>query len=181
MSIFSMMRSLFASCALLLALSLPLQASTLDKWYAGVQLGPEFLTSHTDADWDNSMAFGVYGGFKIDRHLSFEGSVTIASHDGTRDSELDVTSVLFGPRISTYVKRNVEVYADAGIGIDFLDFTFGSYDNTDTKAGLYLGAGIAFPIKGETKLGLDLKYQTLFSDEQPINSDIITVLVRFGF
>jgi opacity protein-like surface antigen len=177
-----MKRPRFIICVLLLLLSLPLQASAFstNKWYAGVQLGAEFLTSHTDENWDDAVAFGIYGGYRIDRQLSLEGNLTTARHDGIGDSELDVTSILFGPRISGYVNRNVEIYADAGLGIDFLDYNYGPFNDSYTRSGLYLGAGIEFPIQSMIKLGLDFKYQALFSND-PINSDIITLLVRFGF
>ena len=176
------MKRLLILIGALILFSLPLQASTVssNNWYAGVQLGPEILSSDTEESLDDAVAFGIYGGYRIDRQLSFEGSLTTANHDGTGNSELEVTSILFGPRISGYVNQNVEIYADAGFGINFLDFKYGPYDDSYTKSGLYLGVGVQFPVQKMFKLGLDFKYQALFSDN-PINSDITTLLIRFGF
>jgi hypothetical protein len=148
-----------------------------NNWYAGLQLGPEFLTNNSDNNWDDAFAFGVYGGYRFDRQLNFEGSLTTASHNGSGDSDITITSLLFGPRITAPVNRNLNLYGDVGLGIYFLD---PSYGDSDTEGGLYLGAGMEFPLQQGIKIGMDFKYHVLF-DNHPLDSDLITLLFRLGF
>jgi hypothetical protein len=148
-----------------------------NNWYAGLQLGPEFLTNNTEDNWDNAVAFGVYGGYRLDRQLSLEGSLTTASHDGRGDSDLTITSLLFGPRLTAPVNRNLNLYGDAGFGIYFLDPDEG---NSRSEGGIYLGAGLEFPLQQGIKIGMDFKYHVLF-DNHPLDSDLVTLLFRLGF
>jgi opacity protein-like surface antigen len=87
---------------------------------------------------------------------------------------------MFGPRLSAPVNRNMSVYADVGLGLHFFDYEYGPYDHSDTESGLYLGAGVEFPFQGNVKFGMDFKYHALF-ENHPINSDIVTFLLRLGF
>ena len=147
-----------------------------NNWYAGLQLGPEFLTNNSD-NLDNAFAFGVYGGYRLDRQLSLEGSLTTASHDGRGDSDIAITSLLFGPRLTAPVNRNLNLYGDVGLGIYFLDPDYG---NSRSEGGLYLGAGMEFPLQQGIKIGMDFKYHVLF-DNHPVDSDLVTLLFRLGF
>jgi len=149
---------------------------TINNWYAGLQLGPEFLTNNSD-NLDNAFTFGVYGGYRLDRQLSIEGSLTTASHDGRGDSDIAVTSLLFGPRLTAPVNRNLNLYGDVGLGIYFLDPDEG---NSHSEGGLYLGAGMEFPLQQGIKIGMDFKYHVLF-DNHPLDSDLVTLLFRLGF
>lgn len=173
-------QSIVLGALILIVLSLQTPAHALNNWYVGIQLGPEFLTNDTDNNLDNAVAFGVYGGYRMDRQLAFEASLTTASHDGIGNSELQVTSLLFGPRLTAQVNRNLNVYADVGFGIHFLDYQYGPYDHSDTEAGMYLGAGMEFPLQNNIKLGMDFKYHALFNND-PVDSDFITLLLRIGF
>jgi len=173
-------QSIILGALILMVLSLQAPAHAVNNWYAGIQLGPEFLTNDSDNSLDDAVAFGVYGGYRLDRQISLEGSLTTATHDGTGNSELNVTSILFGPCLSAQVNRNMNVYADAGLGVHFLDYQYGHYDHSDTESGLYLGAGVEFPFQNNIKFGMDFKYHALF-DNHPVNSDIITLLLRLGF
>jgi opacity protein-like surface antigen len=67
-----------------------------------------------------------------------------------------------------------------GFGIHFLDYQYGPYDHSDTEAGMYLGAGMEFPLQNNIKLGMDFKYHALFNND-PVDSDFITLLLRIGF
>jgi opacity protein-like surface antigen len=173
-------QSIILGALILIILSLHAPAFAFNNWYAGIQLGPEFLTNDTDYNLDSAFALGIYGGYRINRQISLEGSLTTAGHDGVGNSELNVTSVLFGPRLSAPVNRNMNVYADAGLGVHFLDYQYGHYDHSETESGLYLGAGVEFPFQNNIKFGMDLKYNALF-DNHPVNSDVVTVLLRLGF
>ena len=152
-----------------------------NNWYAGIQLGAEALTDSHD-DVDDAVAFGVYGGYKIDRLVSLEGSLTTANHDvdGSGDPEIDITSVLFGPRLTGHLENNLNIYAGAGLGIYFLDYESRVYDDSETETGLYMGAGMEVPLQRGINMGLDFKYHLLFDDDM-IESDLITLLVRVGF
>ena len=104
------------------------------NWYAGAQAGPEFLTSGDDYDLDTAIAFGIYGGYKFDKLVSLEANLITATHDGKGDSELNVTSLLLGPRLTGRVTKDMDIYADAGFGVYILDLDLGPYDRSDTKA-----------------------------------------------
>lgn len=147
--------------------------------YVGVQLGPEFLTDD-DNGLDDAFAYGVYGGYRLDRLLSLEASLTRATHDAERhsDVEVDNTALLFGPRLDANAGRGVNLYADAGLGMYFFDPDEGDSEN---ETGLYLGAGVEFPIQSNVKLGLDFKYHAMFDSEDSIDSDLVTLLFRLGF
>jgi opacity protein-like surface antigen len=173
-------QSIILGALILMILSLQAPAHAVNNWYAGIQLGPEFLTNDTDNSLDDAVAFGLYGGCRLDRQISLEGSLTTAQHNGRGNSDLNVTSLLFGPRLNAQVNRNMNVYADAGLGVHFLDYQYGPYDHSDTESGLYLGAGIEFPFQGNVKFGIDFKYHALF-DNHPVDSDIMTLLLRVGF
>ncbi|HOS96940.1 MAG TPA: hypothetical protein PLU54_04735, partial [Deltaproteobacteria bacterium] len=94
---------LTALCCMLLTAGPVLAARPL---YLGIQLGPEFITDD-DSGLDDAVAFGVYGGYRLDELLSLEMSLTSASHDADRrsDVELDNTALLFGPRLNASVGR----------------------------------------------------------------------------
>lgn len=171
--------SVISIVALVLLMSGPLHA--VDNWYAGIQLGAEALTD-SDDDVDDAVAFGVYGGYHLDRLVSLEANLLTATHDidGFGDPEIDITSVLFGPRLSAQAGRNVSLYAGAGLGIYFLDYENRDYDDSETETGLYLGAGMDFPLQRGITMGLDFKYHLLFDDDM-IDSDLVTLLVRVGF
>jgi hypothetical protein len=167
--------------ALVLAVIAATPLHAAGAWYAGIQLGAEVLTDSHD-DVDDSVAFGVYGGYHLDRMVSLEANLTTASHDidGPGDPEIDITSVLFGPRLTGQAGRNLNLYAGTGLGIYFLDYEVRDYDDSETETGLYLGAGMEFPLQRDLNLGLDFKYHLLFDDDA-IDSDIVTLLVRVGF
>ena len=162
---------------ILFSLALQTTAYGANNWYAGLQLGPEFLANNTKDKWDNAAAFGVYGGYRLDRQLSLEGSMTAANHDGRGDSDLAITSLLFGPRLTAPVNRNLNLYGAVGLGIYFLDPDEG---NSRSEGGIYLGAGMEFPLQQGIKIGMDFKYHVLF-DNHPLDSDLVTILLRLGF
>jgi opacity protein-like surface antigen len=120
---------------------------------------------------------GVYGGYHFDRLLSLEASLTTASHDGPGGYELDVTSLLIGPRLTGQVSRNLNLYGGVGLGFHFLDPEWG---DDDTETGMYLGGGIEFPLQNNINLGMDLKYHVIFDDDE-MDSDLVTLLLRLGF
>jgi opacity protein-like surface antigen len=161
------------------ALQAPVHAAA-NNFYAGIQLGPEFLTDNGDNNLDDALAFGVYGGYHFDRQLALEASLTTASHDGIGNSELNVTSLLIGPRLTGHINPSINVYGGVGLGIYFLDYQWGRYDHSDTKSGMYLGGGIEFPIQSNIKLGMDFKYHVIF-DNNSVDSDLMTLLMRVGF
>ena len=171
--------SVITAVAVLLLSAGPLHAA--DNLYAGIQLGSEFLTDSHD-DMDDAVAFGIYGGYRLDRMVSLEANLTTATHDidGPGDAEISVTSLLFGPRLSSQAGRSVNLYADAGLGIHFLDYEYSVYDDSDTEMGIYLGAGMEFPLQRGINMGLDFKYHILFDDDL-LDSDLVTLLVRVGF
>jgi len=165
-------------CASILVL-LSAQASGFcaDNGYVGIQIGPQFLPSEDDVD--TAAAFGIYGGYRFDRLLSLEASLTTGTHDVDPGGDLTITSILFGPRRSQQVDRNLVVYAGAGLGIYPIDYEHRLYDDSETEAGIYLGAGMEFPMKGNFRAGLDLKYHVLLDDDT-LDSDIVTFMVRLG-
>ncbi|HQI01339.1 MAG TPA: porin family protein [Deltaproteobacteria bacterium] len=165
-------------CASVLFL-LSLQAAGLcaDSGYLGIQLGPQFLTSEDDVD--TAAAFGIYGGYRFDKLLSLEASLTTGNHDVDPGGDLTITSILFGPRLSQQVDRSLVVYAGAGLGIYPIDYDGYLFDDSETETGIYLGAGVEFPLNGNFKAGLDLKYHVLLDDDT-IDSDIVTFMVRLG-
>lgn len=171
--------SIITAVAMLLLCAGQLRAA--DNLYAGIQLGSEFLTDSHD-DVDDAVAFGIYGGYRLDRMVSLEANLTTATHDidGPGDAEISVTSLLFGPRLTGQAGRSVNLYADAGLGIYYLDYEYSVYDDSDTEMGLYLGAGMEFPLQRGINMGLDFKYHVLFDDDL-IDSDLVTLLVRVGF
>jgi len=160
---------------LVLALQSPAQAS--DNWYGGIQLGPEFLTDDHDGAIDDAFAFGAYGGYRFDRQLSLEASLLTANHDAPGHYDVNITSVLFGPRLSAPVNKNLILYGGVGLGLYFID---PDYDSSDTDLGLYFGGGMEFPIQSNLRLGLDFKYHATFDDDT-IDSDLLTLLFRVGF
>jgi opacity protein-like surface antigen len=151
-------------------------AHAANNFYAGIQLGPEFLTDNGDNSLDDAFAFGAYGGYRFDRQLALEASLTTASHDGVGNSELNVTSLLFGPRLNGQINNNMNVYGGVGLGIYFLD---PKWADSETESGMYLGGGIEFPLQNNIKLGMDLKYHLIFDNE--IDTDLMTLLFRVGF
>ena len=161
------------------ALQAPVHAAA-NNFYGGIQLGPEFLTDNGDNSLDDAFAFGVYGGYRFDRQLALEASLTTASHDGDHNSELNVTSLLFGPRLTGQINPNMNVYGGVGLGIYFLDYEWGRYHHSDTESGMYLGGGIEFPLQNNIKLGMDFKYHVIF-DNNSVDSDLMTLLMRVGF
>ncbi len=110
-----------------LALHTPVHAAA-NNFYAGIQLGPEFLTDNGNNRLDDAFAFGAYGGYRFDRQLALEASLITASHDGDYNSELNVTSLLFGPRLTGQINPRMNVYGGVGLGIYFLDYEWGRYD-----------------------------------------------------
>ena len=118
----------------------------------------------------------------MERQISLEASLITASHEyhiyHHGEDNIQVTSLVFGPRFSGMVGRNMEMYAGAGLGLYHIDDNPG--DENDTQSGLYLGGGIDFPLPQAMRLGLDLKYHALF-DNNPLDGDIVTLLVRLGF
>lgn len=156
------------------------QASGLcaEDGYLGVQLGPQLLTSDS-ADADSAAAFGIYGGYRLDKLLSLEASLTTGTHDVDYGGDLTITSILFGPRLSDQVDRNLVLYAGAGLGIYPIDYEYRYYDDSETEAGLYLGVGLEFLLKGNYRAGMDLKYHVLFDDDN-VDSDIVTFMLRLG-
>lgn len=164
---------------LALMLACPLHAA--GPWYAGVQLGPELVTD-SDADVDNAAAYGVYGGYRLDRLVSLESSLTTSSHDieGVGGADLNITSLLLGPRLNGYASGGVNLYVGAGLGIHFLDFDYRGGDDSETETGLYLGAGMEFPLQRGMSLGFDFKYHVLFDDDD-FDSDLVTLMFRLGF
>ena len=145
-----------------------------DEGYVGVQLGPQLLTSEDDVD--TAVAFGVYGGYRFDKMLSLEASLSTGTHDVDPGGDLTITSILFGPRISQQVDRNLVLYADGGLGIYPIDWDYG---DSETETGLYLGVGMEFPLNGQFRAGLDLKYHVLLDDDT-LDSDMVTLMVRLG-
>lgn len=162
-------------CAVLAAGS----ASAADNLYLGVQLGPEFITDDHNA-LDDAAAFGVYGGYRLDQLISLEGSLTYANHDAEHhsDMEIDNTALLFGPRLNAKAGRGVTLYAGAGLGMYFFDADHG---DDETETGIYLGAGVEFPLQSNVDMGVDFKYHALFDSDDSIDSDLVTLLVRVGF
>lgn len=157
----------------------PLHAAS--RTYVGLQIGPEFVTD-SDTDLDTAVAFGVYGGYRVDRLLSLEASLTTAEHDfdAPGGSDLEVTSILFGPRINGRTTGGLTVYAGAGLGVHFLDYDRRPGDDTETESGIYMGAGMEVPLQRLMSLGVDFKYHVLFNDDD-FDSDLVTILVRLGF
>ena len=172
-------QSIILGALILFSFALFSPAHAESNLYAGLQLGPEFLTDDDDNSLDDAFAFGVYGGFRFDRQLALEASLTTASHDGDGHYELDVTSLLFGPRLSGQINRNMNIYGGVGLGIYFLDYEWGPYDDSDTEPGMYLGGGIEFPLQNNIKVGMDFKYHVIFDNE--IDTDLMTLLLRVGF
>lgn len=168
-----------ALCCMLLTAGTALAANPL---YLGIQLGPEFITDD-DSGLDDAVAFGVYGGYRLDYLLSLELSLTSASHDADHhsDVELDNTALLFGPRLNAGVGRGATLYAGAGLGIYFFELDTPVGDDDETETGLYLGAGMEFPIQSNVKLGLDFKYHAMFDSDDSIDSDLLTLMFRVGF
>lgn len=164
----------------LISIALLSPAYGANNFYAGVQLGSEFLTDDGDNSLDDAFAFGAYGGYRFDRQLSLEASLTTASHDGAGSSELNVSSLLFGPRLTGQVSPSLNVYGGVGLGLYFLDYEWGPYDDSDTETGMYLGGGIEFPLQNNIRLGMDLKYHAIFDDDE-MDSDLVTLLLRLGF
>lgn len=169
------------TCLMLLALlplALPLHAAS--RIYLGVQAGPEFVTD-SDSDLDTAFAFGVYGGYRVDRMLSIEASLTTADHDfnGHGGSDVEVTSILLGPRLNAYMNGGTRLYAGAGFGLHFIDFDHRPGDDTETSGGIYMGGGIEVPLRKTMNLGIDLKYHVPFDDD--LDSDLVTLLFRLGF
>ena len=158
----------------------PLMASAADRWYVGMLLGSEFFTSDAGDYLDDGFAYGVFGGYRLDRQISLEASLSTASHDYDvyHHGEVDVTSLVFGPRFSGMVGRSVELYGGAGLGLYHIEDD--PRDETDTQSGLYLGGGIDFLLPQAMRLGLDFKYHALF-DNNPLDGDIVTFVVRLGF
>lgn len=157
------------------------QAHCASKGYVGVQVGPEFVTD-SDTNLDTAVALGVYAGYRIDNLMSLEANLTTADHDydAPGDAGVEVTSILFGPRVNGRTASGVIVYAGAGLGIHFLDFEHRTGDDTETVSGIYMGAGMDVPLKRGMALGVDFKYHVLF-DHDDLDSDIATVLIRLGF
>lgn len=145
-----------------------------DNGYLGIELGPQFLTSEDDVD--TAVALGIYGGYRLDKLLSLEAALTTGTHDVDPGGDVTITSILFGPRVSQQVDRNLVVYAGAGLGLYPIDW---DYRDSDTEAGIYLGAGMEFPLNGNFRAGLDLKYHVLL-DDNTVDSDIVTFMVRLG-
>jgi opacity protein-like surface antigen len=173
-------QSIILGALILFSFALQAPAHAANSLYAGVQLGSEFLTDDGDNSLDNAFAFGVYGGYRFDRQLALEASLTTASHDGVGNSNLNVTSLLFGPRLTGQINPKMNVYGGVGLGIYFLDYEWGPYDDSKTESGLYLGGGIEFPLQNSIKLGMDFKYHVIF-DHNSVDSDLMTLLLRVGF
>ena len=169
-------QSFILGALILMVLSLQAPAHAVNNWYAGIQLGPEFLTDDYNGRLDDAFAFGAYGGYRFDRQLALEASLTTASHDGDYHTELNVTSLLFGPRLTGQINKSMNVYGGVGLGIYFLD---PEWVDSETESGMYFGGGIEFPLQNNIKLGMDLKYHLIFDNE--IDTDLITLLFRVGF
>ncbi|HOJ15072.1 MAG TPA: porin family protein [Deltaproteobacteria bacterium] len=166
-----------AVCALAPFLSSPCEAS---RAYVGVQVGPE-IVSDSEADLETALGFGVYAGYRIDRMLGIEASLTTADHDpdGRGADGLEITSIIVGPRINAQA-GSARVYADVGLGLYFLDFESRVGDDTESSGGISMGAGIEVPLQRSMSLGMDLKYHVLFDDDD-LDSDLVTLMVRLGF
>ena len=175
-----MKKSIILGVVILFSFTLqaPVHAAA-NNFYAGIQLGEEFLTDNDDNNLDDAFAFGVYGGYRFDRQLALEANLTTASHEGGHNSELNVTSLLFGPRLTGQINPNMNVYGGVGLGIYFLDYEWGPYDDSETESGMYLGGGVEFPLQNSIKLGIDFKYHLIFNDD--IDTDLMTLLFRVGF
>jgi opacity protein-like surface antigen len=176
------MRKVLMLVTMVWVLLAPLMASAADRWYVGALLGSEFFTSDAGDFFDDGIAYGVFGGYRLERQISLEASLTTASHEYNiyhhGKDDIQVTSLVFGPRFSGMVGRNMELYAGAGLGLYHIDDD--PRDETDTQSGLYLGGGIDFPLPQAMRLGMDFKYHVLF-DNSPLDGDIVTLLVRLGF
>ncbi|OQC29419.1 MAG: hypothetical protein BWX71_00124 [Deltaproteobacteria bacterium ADurb.Bin072] len=153
------------------------QAFAASGLYLGLQLGPEFITD--DDGYDDAIAYGIYGGYNLDQLLSLEASLTRSNHDPEHNdfNDIDNTALLFGPRLNAQMARGVNLYGGAGLGMYFLDWD----DDSETETGLYIGAGVDFPIQSNVNLGLDLKYHAMFDSDDTIDSDLVTLMVRVGF
>ncbi len=154
------------------------QAFAASGLYLGLQLGPEFMTDD-DSGLDDAVAYGIYGGYNLDQLLSLEASLTRSTHDAEHhdDIEIDNTALLFGPRLNARLAGGVNLYGGAGLGMYFLDLE----GDSETETGLYIGAGVEFPIQSNVNLGLDLKYHAMFDSDDTIDSDLVTLMVRVGF
>jgi opacity protein-like surface antigen len=161
-------------------LSLPVNGVCASNWYVGLELGPQFLTSDDGDNVDNALAYGIYGGYRFDRMLSLEAALTTGEHDVDGGGDLTITSILFGPRLSSQVSKNLVIYGDVGFGIYPIDYERRFYDDSETETGIYLGAGMEFPLQQSIRLGLDFKYHALFDDDT-IDSDLVTLMFRVGF
>ncbi len=153
--------------------------------YLGIQLGPEFLTSDDHGTIDDGIGVGIYGGYRFDKTVSVEAALTTASHDVDYGGDLQITSLMIGPRVSGMINKDVIVYGGAGFG--FYDVDYEYYDHyhshvhhdTETETGLYLGGGMEILLKNKFRCGLDVKYHAMFDDDE-LDSDLITLMFRVG-
>ena len=174
-----------------LLLPVPQAIMAAESWYLGVQLGQAILNGDAGNMADDGISLGTFAGFRFNSHLSLETALLYPSHDDEvedpGDYTIDMLSFTFGPKFSTPVGRNVELYAGGGLGIYIVDLKYAPEGQPGTprkeddgESGIYGCAGINFPMKEHMRIGIDFAYHHVFENEV-LDGDMITMTVRLGF
>ncbi len=151
-------------------------AFPLDGFYLGGQIGHAALTGKTAPTYNNTIGFAIDLGFRTNPLLDVLFSSQYSSHIGGANG-LSLYSETLGANFHIIDVNDFDVTLGAGPG-----FYFFKYDNkTDTLFGIQTGSNVDVKAGDNLRIGLGLRYHTLFRKDADIGDNFWTIMMRVGY
>lgn len=192
------MRKVVSISALLLALTASLAAAEQGEFLLGGTAGMGVPTGDFGDAADPGFAGGVFGDYMVTPNLAIGVDAIFHSFGGSDDlvAALDFLSGGLIDDASFQVlqftghgrwiftpEQQVMPYLTAGGGIYNLTAKVegpgGDADDSESKAGMFGGAGLDFKVNPMFRVGVEGAYHTIFTDTE--NTQVISVLGRVSF
>lgn len=151
-------------------------AFPLDGFYLGGQIGHVALTGKTSPTYNNTIGFALDLGFRTNPLLDVLFSSQYSSHIGGGNG-LSLYSETLGANFHVIDVNDFDVSLGAGPGFYFFKYAA----KTDTLFGIHGGSNVDVKAGDNLRIGLGLRYHTLFRKDADLGDNFWTLMMRVGY
>jgi hypothetical protein len=150
-------------------------AFPLEGFYLGGQIGHVALTGKTSF-YNNTIGFAMDLGFRTNPLLDLMFSSQYSSHSGGTNG-LSLYAETLGANFHVLEANDFDWSLGAGPGFYFFKYL----NQTDTMFGIHTGTNIDVKAGDNVRVGIGLRYHTVFRKDSDVGDNFWTVMMRVGY